>query len=111
MLTCGFMYNFVTLRVGLAFSFVLLAISYIEINKIVLIILLFIACSFHTIGVIVIILLPFVFCVTKVKKHNIYLWFIVLLLFLYIGYKNYSVDVFFYMTKKYLFYHIDFIII
>lgn len=99
-LTYGFVFNYITLRAGLAFSFSLLAFSYLYINKLKFLLLLITAFLFQNSVIIYVVIFPLFIYNFMLNKSIIIIWFFILLIFLYIGYNNYVVDLFFLVAKQ-----------
>lgn len=100
MLTFGFSNCYIVLRAGLAFSIVTLAFSYIYTSKIKFMILFAFSLLFHNSTIILLIVIPFILKRNTLNKNLLIIWFMLILPFLFIGYQNYLINLFFYIATK-----------
>ncbi len=100
MVTYGFAYNYITLRAGLGFSMAILAFSYLPQSRIKAVLFYLSSIMFHNSALVLILILPFITNKAKLSKKFISTWLIMLLPALFVGYQNYLINTFFYITSK-----------
>jgi len=103
MLTYGFTYNYITLRAGLGFSMALLAFSYLPKSRFKAALFYLSSIMFPNSALVLIMILPFIANKVKLSKKFISTWLIMLLPALFVGYQNYLINTFFYITSKFTF--------
>lgn len=91
----GFFSNFITLRVGLAFSIAFFSIMLYEKNKIISILIYIISITFHTSTSFLLISIPFLIFSRPYAKKTYLSWFLLLPFLLLLGYSNVFTNLFF----------------
>jgi len=99
-MTFGFSFNFITIRVGIAFSLIFLAITLYSKNKLKSLLFFFLSLLFHYAAIFMIITLPFLLYKKKVRKKIYYYWLLFIAFLLIVGYLNLFTNLYFVLINK-----------
>ncbi|MEG6612847.1 EpsG family protein [Pseudoclostridium thermosuccinogenes] len=99
-MTYGYVFNFITIRTGIAFSLVFLAISLYKKSKVKSLFLYVLSINFHNSALLMLCSLPFLLAKKQKKEALYYSWIALIIPLSVIGYKNVVINLFFTIVNK-----------